>query len=185
MVHFDFTVFLYSSYVAFAYSCLAYGALAFRQVSDSIDDKEFSSGEEFFSILNPTSTYLIIVYCILFIIFAIASLLQSEPIMVLYVASLAFCVNISQVVIRGRYQRHSIHRNGIIFRYIYFGENFFVEFSKIEKVRFSSELFWISVQFTIKNNDKIYVSKIRPKDLLTIKETIERYSKAEIIIENS
>lgn len=185
MVHFDFTVFLYSTYVAFAYSCLAFGALAFRQISDTLLCKEFSSGEELFSVLNPTSTYLIVVYCVLFTIFAIASLVQTEPIMVLYVAALAFCVNIVQVVIRGRYQRHSIHSYGIIFRYIYFGEVFFIEFPKVKTLRFTSELFWISLQITLKNESKYYVTKIRPKDLETLVDIFKRYSSAEIIIENS
>jgi len=185
MVHFDFTVFLYSTYVAFAYSCLAFGALAFRQISDTLLTKEFSTGEELFSISNPTSTYLIVVYCFLFTIFAIASLVQTEPIMVLYVASLAFCVNIVQVVIRGRYQRHTIHSHGIIFRYIYFGEVFFIQFSKVETLRFTNELFWVSLQITLKNESKIYVTKIRPKDLESLLDIFKRYSSAEIIIENS
>ncbi len=185
MVHFDITLFLHASYVAFVYSCLAFGALAFRQISDSLISKEFSTGEEFFSLWNPISTYISIVYCILFVIFAIASLLQSNPIMLLYVATLAFCINFTQVVIRGRYQRHSVHRNGMLFTYIYFGENTFVEYSTVEKVFFRNELFWISVRFIQKNNAKIISTKIRPKDLSRLKDAISRHSNSEIIIENT
>lgn len=121
---FNGTMFLHALWVGFTYACIAFGALAYRQVSDNLMHKEIRLGEvrkELFDnrvILSLSLMILAIIVCAY-----IATRTKPNPTspvdLLKYVVPIAITINVVQVYLRAKWQRISIRTQGIVIKYLF------------------------------------------------------------------
>lgn len=125
--NFDLTIFWHALYVAFAYSWLAFGATAYRQLIDKfrLRDKDITRlGEDIYFSYDPLMIYWIISFILLGILFFfIGYVWWHEARIELYAVPLGFGINTVQLLYRLGQQRLYIRTFGIMGRNI-FEENF-------------------------------------------------------------
>ncbi len=139
------TVFQHGAYVAFAFSVLLFGALAFRQVLDDLELRRRRCGEDLLllisapgmllSLLGVTATVLAGLYCY-----------QTEPPTVFrYALPLVGGVQMTQIILRLYFQRTRLRTQSIVIRPIVRQGPIVIPYSDITGVEIRDARIWITV----------------------------------------
>lgn len=145
MGNFDKQIFLYALYVAFVYSCLAFGATWYRQVVDNIEIRLIHLGEDRRFAYDPFYLVIVAVLIIVFLIFAALALYVWPARILGYVIPLAVLVNSVQIGIRTHFQRMRIKTQGIIGRNLFNGIFEAVAFSDVQWGEIEEDFLWDTV----------------------------------------
>jgi hypothetical protein len=169
---FDLLTFYHALYVAFAYSWLAFGATAYRQIIDNFsikDSRLIKMGEDIYFTYDP----LMMVWIASFVVLAIVSgmvafVWMSFPHIELYCVPLGFMINIVQLWYRMKQQRLRVRTFGLIGRNIFEEGMRAIAYEHVHLIEVERDPIWSTV--TIYYSDEAETEK--KTDVKTLKRRI-------------
>lgn len=150
---FDWETFFHAGYVAFVFSVLFLGALAFRQIVDNLEVKRLQLGEDRDSFLDAPVTIILGVGWLVILFFAPFVYLNVAPTVYAYALPLILCVQLLQLTLRTFFQRTQIKTRGLVIRSLLFGQVRGLAFADIVMIRFVQDRFWVDVRIGLKNEE--------------------------------
>jgi len=152
--NFDAPTFFHALYVAFAYSCLAFGATAYRQIIDNFsikDSKLVKVGEDISFAYDPLMMVWIGAFAALALLFTfIGFFVMGTPHIEMYCVPLGFLINIVQLWYRMKQQRLRIRTFGLIGRNIFEEGLRAINYDHIHLVEVERDPIWntVSIYYT-------------------------------------
>lgn len=148
--HIEPTLLIHALYVAFVFSCLFFGALAFRQVLDNLTVKRLHMGEDRDGFVDARA--IVLLGWMLPLALVVSILVQwgvGRATIFSYALPMILFLQVVQLTIRTLLQRTIIKTHGIIVRSVLFGEIQSAPFNNIIMVRFERSQFWVSVYISL------------------------------------
>jgi hypothetical protein len=194
-IHFDAPTFFHALYVAFAYSWLAFGATAYRQVIDNFSIKEsrlVKMGEDIAYAYDP----LMMVWIASFVGLAVLSALVAfvwvqNPHIELYCVPLGFLINIVQLRYRMSQQRLRIRTFGLIGRNIFEEGMRAIAYERVHLVEVERDPVWnvVTIYYTEENdiegkNVKIFRRRILRNSMERLVTTLRQKTSAKIFMKD-
>lgn len=142
------TVLQHGAYVAFAFSVLLFGALAFRQVLDDLELRRNRSGEDLALLYSAPGILLSVLGVLLTVIVGMICYSIEPPTVFRYALPLVGGVQMAQILIRLRFQRTRLRTQSIVVRPLVRPGPIVVPYDEITDVEFRSARFWVTVQLT-------------------------------------
>ncbi len=141
----DWSLWLHGAYVAFAFSVLLFGALAYRQVLDNLDVRRLRFGEDRATYVSAPGILIasgVTMACVL-----LMGLMYSIPheSIFLYALPLIFLVQNVQMFLRLVFQRTRVTTHGIIVRPVLRNGLASLHYDRMITVSFRSERVWTAV----------------------------------------
>lgn len=134
---FEPIIFFHAVYVAFAYSCLAFGATIYRNIVDDMKLREISQkmllGEDMHYYTDPFPIFAVGILAIFFVCTSVI-VLQFPAKVQTNVVPLAIAVNIVQIFWRARHQRMILRTNSIIGRKLLGDDIHVIQFDRLHVV---------------------------------------------------
>lgn len=140
------TVFQHGAYVAFAFSVLLFGALAFRQVLDDIELRRRRCGEDLLLLISAPGTLLALLGVAITIVVGLYCYQTEPPTVFRYALPLVGGVQMTQIILRLFFQRTRLRTQSIVIRPIVRQGPIVIPYSDITSVEISNARLWVSVQ---------------------------------------
>jgi hypothetical protein len=121
MQEIDTELLFHAMYVAFAFSCLLFGALAFRQVLDNLEVRRMALGEDRKAYLSPVGTIVLVAGILLTSVVAWITFSADEPSVYSYALPLVLAVQNIQLGLRLWFQRAQVKTRGLVIRPVVLG----------------------------------------------------------------
>lgn len=150
---FDWQTFFHAGYVAFVFSVLFFGALAFRQIVDNLEVKRLQLGEDRDSFLDAPAASVLGLGWLILLFLGPVIYLNVAPSIYSYALPLIVAVQLLQLSLRTFFQRMQVKTRGLVIRSLLFGEVKGFPFSDIVMIRFVQDRFWVDVRIGLKNEE--------------------------------
>ncbi len=142
---FSVETFYHAAYVAFAFGCLMFGALAFRQILDNLEVRRMQLGEDLVALLSPIATIVLIgmtsfVVAVSFVCYSI-----QHPTVYAYAFPMVLGVQTLQFALRAAFQRVNLKTRGIVLRSVLFGRVIGAPYETITLIVVEHEVGWTRV----------------------------------------
>jgi len=181
-------------YVGFVYAILAFGALAYRQIIDTMNLKEIKLGEERYLLFDPRVFISVGVLFLFFCIF-VAIILNTQdvyytdisntsPGLIYFALPAVFAVSAVQLYLRAFWQRTSVRTQGILVRRMLTEQFFPVAFYDIGKVQIQQESLWSVVVILNIHEEVLCTCRVSGIGLEKLLNTLEGNSQCTIEINN-
>lgn len=155
----EYQLFIHALYVAFAYGCIALGALAYRQIADNLQTQKVGLGEERFLFIDPRIIIpvgVLLFSASIFIMFIfthdeldhVDMSTHSTPGLIFFVVPLVFAVNIIQFSLRAWWQKTSLRTNGILVKRILSERFMAIPFDTIQQIVIERSFLWAAIYIT-------------------------------------
>ena len=155
IMNIDGTTMFHAAYVAFAFACMFFGALAFRQVLDNIAVKKMKMGENRMYVISAPGVFFVaFMFCVSFVVASYTWSIQ-EPTVYAYALPLILFAQTIQMLLRLYYQRTQVTTLGLIVRPSLFEKQRAVRFEEILHVHVHKELLWITITLYAGNPEPI------------------------------
>jgi len=149
MTEYDhWTVFQHGAYVAFAFSVLLFGALAFRQVLDDLELRRRRSGEDLLLLYSAPGILLLLLGVVATIGVGVVCYGTQPPTVFRHALPLVGGVQITQIFLRLHFQRTRLRTQAIVIRPLVRPGPVVVPYGEITGVELRSARFWTTVQLT-------------------------------------
>jgi hypothetical protein len=143
---FSLATFYHASYVAFAFSCLLFGALAFRQVLDNLEVRRMQLGEDFDAFLSPVACCAITAMSAVVVLASFLCYRIEHPTIYAYAFPMVLAVQTVQFALRTLFQRTNLKTRGIVIRSVLFGRVVGAPYDDIRLVEVMPEMMWLRVE---------------------------------------
>ncbi|MBI2793076.1 MAG: hypothetical protein HYX66_00315 [Ignavibacteria bacterium] len=140
---------LYSSYVAFVFACIFFGALAYRQILDNLDVKRLKMGEDRDSFIDAGAGITVAVLWVFVIVVAVFAFYILKPSIVTYALPMILAAQTMQFSLRMLFQRTQVKTKGLVIRSVMLDQNAAAPFQEIIAVRFVKHRWWITVKVSL------------------------------------
>ncbi len=140
------TVFQHGAYVAFAFSVLLFGALAFRQVLDDLELRRRRSGEDILLLYSAPGILFSLLGVLATIAIGIVCFNTQPPTVFRHALPLVGGVQMTQILLRLRFQRTRLRTQSIVVRPLVRPGPVVVPYDEITRVEFAGARFWVTVQ---------------------------------------
>lgn len=141
----DIQTLSYSAYVAFVFSVLFLGSLAFRQILDELAVQRLGMGEDREAYLDPLASMVVLAAFLLTMGIAAMVFCLAEPSIYIYALPLILGAQVLQMALRVRFQRSQVKTRGLVLRSVLFERVRSVAFDVIGDVEFRYHRIWIDV----------------------------------------
>jgi hypothetical protein len=142
------TVFQHGAYVAFAFSVLLFGALAFRQVLDDLELRRRRSGEDLLLLYSAPGILLSLLGVLATVGIGIVCFSAQPPTVFRHALPLVGGVQMVQILLRLHFQRTRLRTQSIVVRPLVRPGPIVVPYDEITDVEFRRARFWVTVQLT-------------------------------------
>jgi hypothetical protein len=142
---FNVQTFYHAGYVAFAFGCLLFGALAFRQVLDNMEVRRLRLGEDLASFVSPIACIGLLSLAAFVILIAYPCYSSVRPTVYAYAFPLVLSVQALQLALRMYYQRVNLKTHGLVVRSVLFGKIVGAPYNTLTRVEVQAEALWIRV----------------------------------------
>ncbi len=142
------TVFQHGAYVAFAFSVLLFGALAFRQVLDDLELRRRRSGEDLLLLYSAPGILLSLLGLLVTAGIGIVCYNAQPPTVFRYALPLVGGVQMLQILLRLRFQRTRLRTQSIVVRPLVRPGPIVVLYDELTDVEFRRARFWVTIQLT-------------------------------------
>lgn len=132
-------------YVAFAFACLFFGALAFRQVLDNLEVKRLKLGEDRDAFIHAPGVVFVFCFFMLAVLVGIVCYTIAPPSIYIYAFPLILGVQSVQMAMRLVFQRTQIKTKGIVVRSVLFDNVETIQYEDIVIVELHHALIWTTV----------------------------------------
>lgn len=133
----DWNILVHASYVAFAFSVLNLGALAFRQVLDDLDVRRMRLGEDLAYFADPLGIALVLILLVLSALSSVLLYTVPAPSIFVYTFPLIILVHCVQAMLRVAMQRHQVKTHGVAVRRLVWGESIGIPINEISSIAVS------------------------------------------------
>lgn len=140
------TVFQHGAYVAFAFSVLLFGALAFRQVLDDLELRRGRSGEDLLLLYSAPGMLLVLAGLLVMVAVGLACYEAEPPTVFRYALPLVGGVQLLQIALRLHFQRTRLRTQSIVVRPIVRPGPIVVPYADITSVTLRDARLWITVR---------------------------------------
>jgi hypothetical protein len=150
----DFTLLPYGAYVAFAFSCILFGGLAYRQVLDGLDLRNTKSGEDLESYISASGVFYAIVAALVLVLIGYLAYTSSKPSIWLYALPLVGLAQLVQLCMRLYFQRLRIRTRAIVVRYVLRSSARVIPYDLIRDVEFDRRTLWTQVTIATMHDEQ-------------------------------
>ncbi|MBM4178327.1 MAG: hypothetical protein FJ211_03215 [Ignavibacteria bacterium] len=138
----------YGAYVAFAFSCILFGGLAYRQVIDSLELRASKTGEDLELFFSAPGALYSVVGILLFVPLAWLCYGYGEPSIWRYALPLIVLSQVLQLGARVYFQRLRLRTRALVVRYVLRSRITYIMYDHIVEVRTRRLPFWTVVTIT-------------------------------------
>lgn len=149
-MNFDSTTMFHAVYVAFVFTCMFFGALAFRQVLDNMAIKAMRMGENRQYFLSAPGIVFVILGLTVSTGVGIIAWRVSQPTVYIYALPLILCAQCIQLGLRLYFQRTQVTTLGIVVRPLLLEKQRAIRFEDILHVY--SKNMWLWTRITLYSN---------------------------------
>jgi hypothetical protein len=155
----DSETMFHAAYVAFAFACMFFGALAYRQVLDNLDVKRLRFGEERSRFMGSTGVFACLGAAIVTVTIAQIVWAIPKPTVYWYALPLILGVQNLQMGLRFWFQRTTVTTHGILVRSALFQQHRAIPFEQILHIHVKHS--WlVTTVFVLGSNPKPVVFRI-------------------------
>lgn len=144
----DLTLLPYGAYVAFAFSCILFGGLAYRQVIDGLDLRKSMSGEDLESYISASGVVYASAAAALVVLIGWLAYTSPKPSIWLYALPLIGLAQLVQLCMRLYFQRMRIRTRAVVVRYVLRSGARVLLYEHIRDVEFDRRVLWTEVKIT-------------------------------------
>ncbi|MEN9282041.1 MAG: hypothetical protein RL594_976 [Bacteroidota bacterium] len=142
------TVFQHGAYVAFAFSVLLFGALAFRQILDDLEMRRQRSGEDLLLLYSAPGLLLLMLGVSLTVAVGVFCYSLQPPTVFRHALPLVGGVQMAQIYLRLHFQRTRLRTLAIVVRPIVRPGPIVLKYADIASVEFVDARLWTTVRLT-------------------------------------
>lgn len=173
------TVFQHGAYVAFAFSVLLFGALAFRQVLDDLELRRRRSGEDLLLLYSAPGILLSLVGVLATVGIGMICYNTYPPTVFRYALPLVGGVQMTQILLRLHFQRTRLRTQSIVVRPLVRQGPVVVPYEEITEVEIRDARFWVKVQLAYGQGQHV-AFRIFPFQKATVELRLRQSTSAEI-----
>jgi hypothetical protein len=144
----DREILFHAIYVAFAFACLLFGALAFRQVLDNLEVRRLGMGEDREAYLSPAGSVALIGGVLVTVVVAAIAYRTEHPTVYAYALPLVFVVQNVQLGLRLWFQRMQVKTRGLVVRPVVLGQIRAVLFDEVSSITVVPSRLWTTITVT-------------------------------------
>lgn len=148
-------IFFHACYVAFAFSCLLFGALAFRQTLENLTVRRLKAGEDRRAFLSAPSVLVILGLLIVNAIVALICYQVEEPTVYAYALPLVILVQNVQLTLRTFFQRTVAKTKALVVRSTLLERVRVASYGEIIGITFAYDLLWVTVTIDVLPDERI------------------------------
>ncbi len=139
---FSVETFYHAAYVAFAFGCLLFGALAFRQILDNLEVRRMQLGEDLVALLSPIATVVLLAMMSLVVATSFVCYSVQHPTVYAYAFPLVLGAQTLQFALRAVFQRVNLKTRGLVVRSVLFGRVVGAPYETIALIVVEREMGW-------------------------------------------
>jgi hypothetical protein len=144
----DLSLLPYGAYVAFAFSCILFGGLAYRQVIDMLDLRSSKTGEDLEFFVSASGVVYALIGMLGLICVAWMAFSSGSPSIWLYALPLVGLAQLVQLCLRLYYQRMRVRTRAIVIRYVLRSGMRVIDYDSIQDVVFTRRALWTDIRIT-------------------------------------
>ncbi len=142
----------YGAYVAFAFACILFGGLAYRQVIDMLDLRASKTGEDLELFLSAPGVIYAFLAALVLLPIGWLCYGVGEPTIWKYALPLVGVVQLAQLATRLYFQRLRLRTRAIVVRYVLRSESTIIQHAEVENVHVHRNLLWSTITITGAHN---------------------------------
>lgn len=142
----------YGAYVAFAFACILFGGLAYRQVIDMLELRATKTGEDLDLFVSAPGVLFATLAALALVPIGWLCYGVGEPSIWKYALPLVGLVQLAQLVVRLHFQRLRLRTRAIVVRYVLRSESMIIQHAEVEHVHVGRNLLWSTVTITDSHN---------------------------------
>lgn len=140
-------------YVAFVFSVLLFGGLAYRQINDLLDLRGSGTGEDLDLFWSARGGSLIILGALILAPIAIVCYGYGAPSVFRYALPLVLGAQLGQLALRFRFQRMRIRTRAIVLRHIFRQGYISIPYDQIHHIELKRRYLWTVLSFHFHENE--------------------------------
>lgn len=148
----NWSMFPYGAYVAFAFACIMFGGLAYRQIIDTLDLRAEHTGEDLDLFISAPGVLLLAAGGLLLIPVSWLCYGTDSPTIWKYALPLVGMVQLFQLSLRLFFQRLRLRTRAIVIRYVLRAGSDVVRFDEIERIVTRRNMLWSTITIYHTNN---------------------------------
>ncbi|MBU3741321.1 MAG: hypothetical protein FGM24_03435 [Candidatus Kapabacteria bacterium] len=148
-------IFFHAAYVAFAFGCLLFGALAYRQLLENMAVRRVKAGEDRRHFTSAPATWILIALLAFNGIVAMLCYNVDEPSIYMYALPLVLLVQNIQIALRIRFQRTVAKTKGIVVRSTLLERVRVAWYGEVIDIKFAYEPLWVKVTLDVLPEERI------------------------------
>jgi hypothetical protein len=177
----NWSIFPYGAYVAFAFACIMFGGLAYRQIIDMLDLRAEQTGEDLDLFLSAPGALILIVFGLLLIPIGWMCYGTASPTIWKYALPLIGMVQIIQLSLRLYFQRLRLRTRAIVIRFMLRSGCVVIRFDEIERIVTQRSMLWSTITIYHRNN-KASSFRIFPLSEAVILQRVQALSGVEALV---
>jgi len=138
----------YGVYVAFAFSCILFGGLAYRQVIDMLELRSSKTGEDLDLYISASGVIYALVALLGLSVVAWMAYGSDSPSIWLYALPLVGLAQLVQLCLRLYFQRMRVRTRAIVIRYVLRSGMLVIDYDSIQDVEFRTRTLWTEIRIT-------------------------------------
>ncbi|MFN4986443.1 MAG: hypothetical protein ACK5BQ_06310 [Ignavibacteria bacterium] len=142
----DLSLLPYGAYVAFAFSCILFGGLAYRQVIDMLELRSSKTGEDLDFFMSASGVVYALMATLVLIGVAWMAYSSGTPSIWLYALPLIGLAQLVQLSMRLYFQRMRLRTRAIVIRYVLRSGMNVIEYDSIQDVEFVRRTMWTEIR---------------------------------------
>lgn len=148
-------IFFHAAYVAFAFGCLLFGALAYRQILENISVRRFKAGEDRRQFASAPATLALVGLLVANVFVALLCYDVDEPSIYIYALPLVLLVQNIQIALRIVFQRTVAKTRGIVVRSTLLERVRVAWYGEVIGIEFAYEPLWVKVTLDVLPEERI------------------------------
>lgn len=148
----NWSMFPYGAYVAFAFACIMFGGLAYRQIIDTLELRAEQTGEDLDLCISAPGVLLLAAGGLLLIPVSWLCYGTESPTIWKYALPLVGLVQLFQLSLRLYFQRLRLRTRAIVIRYVLRASSAIVRFEEIERIVTQRNMLWSTITIYHTNN---------------------------------
>lgn len=141
----DTSLLPYGAYVAFAFSCMLFGGLAYRQVIDALELRNSKTGEDLEFYISASGVVYAAVSFVLLVPIGMVAYTSATPSIWLYALPLVGLAQWIQLCLRLHFQRLRVRTRAIVVRYVLKSGARIIPYDHINSVTFLRKPLWTEI----------------------------------------
>ncbi len=142
----------YGAYVAFAFACILFGGLAYRQVIDMLELRATKTGEDLDLYFSAPGVVYAVLAALALVPIGWLCYGVGEPTIWKYALPLVGMVQLVQLAGRLYFQRLRLRTRAIVVRFVLRSESTIIQHAEIENVHVCRNLLWSTITITGAHN---------------------------------